>query len=201
MLTLWRYKQMNFKKIIALSLTAAMAAAAFTACTSNADDGDDSVVVINSQANQQPTAPEHIATVDEEGYVFEYNGVKVRVNTNANDVIPQLGDDYYYFEADSCAGVGKSKTYTYGNQSFVISTVPVGDFDLITNITLFDDTVTTPEGIYIGSTEADVTAAYGQPSQDVVDGHYIYELNDTMLVINTEDGVVSGISYNQISLN
>ena len=189
---------MNFKKIIALSLTAAMAAAAFTACTSNADDGDDSVVVINSQANQQPTAPEHIATVDEEGYVFEYNGVKVRVNTNANDVIPQLGDDYYYFEADSCAGVGKSKTYTYGNQSFVISTVPVGDFDLITNITLFDDTVTTPEGIYIGSTKDDVIKAYGNPTTDVIDGTYCYELNDTMLVIITQDDVVTSISFNQV---
>ena len=191
---------MNFKKIAAVALTATMAFGAFAACSS--DDGDDSVVVINSQAGAQQTVnTEHIAQVDDAGYYFEYNGVKIRVNVNAADTIAALGDDYFYFEADSCAGVGKSKTYTYGNQSFVISTVPVGDFDLITNITLFDDTVTTPEGIYIGSTEADVTAAYGQPSQDVVDGHYIYELNDTMLVINTEDGVVSGISYNQISLN
>ena len=188
---------MNFKKITAVLLTATVAFGVLTACQS--EDGDDSVVVINSQQGAQQTInTDHIAQIDDEGYYFEYDGVKVRVNTNANDVSPQLGDDYFYFEADSCAGIGKSKTYTYGNNAFVISTVPVGDIDLITNITLFDDSVTTPENIFIGSSEADVRAAYGDPTEDVGDGHLTYELNDTMLVIALDGGVVSSISYNQI---
>jgi len=188
---------MNFKRLTAVLLTATMAFGVLTACSS--DDGDDSVVVINSQASAVQTyTTDNMASIDDEGYFFEYNGVKIRVNTNANDIIPQLPDDYFYFEADSCAGIGKSKTYTYGNNAFVISTVPVGDVDLITNVTLFDDSVTTPEGIFIGSPEADVAAAYGQATEDVGDGHLTYELNDTMLVIAIEDGVVSSISYNPI---
>ena len=190
---------MNFKKIAAVALTATMAFGAFAACSS--DDGDDSVVVINSQAGAQQTVnTEHIAQVDDAGYYFEYNGVKIRVNVNAADTIAALGDDYFYFEADSCAGIGKSKTYTYGNNAFVISTVPVDDFDLITNVTLFDDSVATPEGICIGSSYDDVIAAYQQPTSEI-DGLLTYELNDTMLVIATSDGVVESISYNQISLD
>ena len=104
---------MNFKRLTAVLLTATMAFGVLTACT--ADDGDDSVVVINSQASAVQTyTTDNMASIDDEGYFFEYNGVKIRVNTNANDIIPQLPDDYFYFEADSCAGIGKSKTYTYG---------------------------------------------------------------------------------------
>lgn len=190
---------MNFKKIAAIALTATIAFGAFAACSS--DDGDDSVVVINSQAGAQPTVnTDHIAEVNDEGYFFEYNGVKIRVNVNSADTIAALGDDYFYFEADSCAGIGKSKTYTYGNSAFVISTVPVGDFDLITNVTLFDDSVATPEGIFIGSSYDDVIAAYGQPTSEI-DGLLTYELNDTMLVISTDNGTVESIGYNQISLD
>ena len=189
---------MKLNKLIALGITAVVAAGLVTACN-NSDTGNDDVVVLSSNTSAvQTLSPDQIKTADEEGYYFEYNGVKVRVNTNAADAVAQLGDDYYYFEADSCAGVGLSKTYTYGNNAFVISTVPVGDMDIISTVTLFDDSVATPEGIFRGSTRDDVIAAYGEPTTDIA-GTLTYELNDTMLVIITsDDGVVTGITYNQI---
>ncbi|SCW68228.1 hypothetical protein SAMN02910456_02571 [Ruminococcaceae bacterium YRB3002] len=187
---------MNLKRILAVALTAAIAVSAFTAC-SGAQGGDDGVKVISSESSAQGTAQAHIANIDDEGYVLEVNGTKIRVNTDAKDVIAALGDDYIYFEAPSCAGIGMSKTYTYNNAAFVINTVPVGNIDLISNVGIFLDTVTTPEGIFIGSSKDDVIAAYGQPTSDVGDT-LVYEKNDTMLVISMNEGVVAGIAYNQI---
>ena len=190
---------MNFKKITAIVLTATAAFGVFTACNNTNEPGSDDVVVISSGSNAtQDTYSTHIADANDAGYYCEYNGTKVRVNTDANAILAALGSDYQYFEAPSCAGLGMSKTYTYNNGAFVISTVPVGNIDLISNVVLLNDSVSTPEGIYIGSTKDDVIKAYGNPTTDVIDGTYCYELNDTMLVIITQDDVVTSISFNQV---
>lgn len=190
---------MNFKKILSVVLTATAAFGVFTACNNTNEPGNDDVVVISSGSNAtQDTYSTHIADANDEGYFCEYNGTKVRVNTDVNAILAALGSDYQFFEAPSCAGLGMSKTYTYNNGAFVISTVPVGNIDLISNVVLFNDSITTPEGIFIGSTADDVVKAYGNPTTDIIDGTYCYELNDTMLVIITQDNVVTSISYNQV---
>lgn len=99
------------------------------------------------------------------GYVFlaGAEGYAVSVNADMSQVLAALGEPQSYFEAASCAFEGLDKTYTYSG--FVITTRPEKDRDLINSILLTDDSVTTPEGIYIGSTAEDVVAAYGEGSR------------------------------------
>lgn len=104
---------------------------------------------------QQSSAP---AGVD--AYVFQSGGSTVAVNQDMAEVLAALGEAKSYFEAESCAFEGLDKTYTYSG--FVITTRPDGDKDYVNSIVLTDDSVTTPEGLYIGSTAGDVTAAYGE---------------------------------------
>lgn len=81
------------------------------------------------------------------------------------DVLAALGEPQTYFEAESCAFEGLDKTYTYAG--FVIETRPDGEKDYVNAVLLTDDSVATDEGIYIGSSRADVLAAYGETDGSV----------------------------------
>jgi len=135
------------------------------------------------------------------GFAVTYKGQELRVNAEMNKHVAAFdkeGVDYVYFEAPSCAGVGMSKTYTFGNGAFVVSTIPSGDIDIISSIVLFDNSVKTAEGIYIGCTKDQVIKTYGTPSSDI-ESVITYELNDTMLVFMMDEyNKVSGIMYNAI---
>lgn len=93
-------------------------------------------------------------------YVFQSGGASVAIDQDMAGVLSALGEPKSYFEAESCAFEGLDKTYTYSG--FVITTRPDGDKDYVSSIVLTDDSVTTPEGVYIGSSAGDVIAAYGE---------------------------------------
>lgn len=84
----------------------------------------------------------------------------------------KLGDADNYFESDSCAFQGKDKVYTYG--SVKITTYPKDNKDYVYTIELLDDTVSTPEGISIGSDKKAVEEKYGDAS-DSTETSYIYK--------------------------
>jgi uncharacterized lipoprotein YehR (DUF1307 family) len=106
-----------------------------------------------SQPNPGPAAPA--------AYVFlTGKGTAVSVNQDMTEVLAAEGEPLSYFEAESCAFNGLDKTYTYAG--FVISTRPEGEKDFVNSILLTDDSVTTPEGVYIGSSKGAVIAAYGE---------------------------------------
>ena len=108
------------------------------------------------------------------------------------EVLEALGEPLSYFEAASCAFDGLDKTYTYAG--FQILTRPDGDKDYINSIILTDDSVTTPEGVYIGVTEADVTAKYGTPAQKT-DTLLSYTDGGTALNFILKNGTVISIEY------
>ena len=54
--------------------------------------------------------------------------------------------------------------------------------------------MSTGEGVYIGSTEADVTTAYGESTSDT-EGMLSYTAGDVALNFILEDGVVTSIEY------
>ena len=91
------------------------------------------------------------------------------------------------------AGV-EQQEFAYTYPGFVITTRPDGDKDYVNSIRLTDDTVSTGEGVYIGSTEADVTTAYGESTSDT-EGMLSYTAGDVALNFILEDGVVTSIEY------
>ena len=99
------------------------------------------------------------AVVMEAAYEFQTGTVTVKMHQEMSGLINLLGKTEGYFEAESCAYQGIDKIYTY--QSFEISTYPVKGKDYVGSVYFLDNTVSTKEGIKIGSTFDDMVKAYG----------------------------------------
>ena len=127
------------------------------------------------------------------GFVFAYNGVEIPLHANVAPIVEDLGEPMDYFEAESCAFQGLDKTYFYSG--FDLTTYPQGDKnDRVSVIDFKDDSISTKEGIYIGSPEADVVEAYGDDYEGG-EGSYVYTEGDTSITFLITDGAVSTITY------
>ena len=96
---------------------------------------------------------------EEFGFMYEnfvlYPGMKWD-----ETVAAQLGEPISYFEAKSCVFEGIDRMYTY--PGFEIDTSPDGTgAESVTTVYLLDDSVTTPEGAYIGCCKSLVEKLYG----------------------------------------
>ena len=174
------------KKLLALALALGLTLS-LTACGGGNDTpagGENTAPQESAQAGGENTADTFVFTTAD--------GKEVAVNADMADVLAELGEEQSYFEAESCAFEGLDKTYTY--PGFVITTRPDSEKDYVNSIRLTDDTVTTGEGVYIGSTEADVTTAYGESTSDT-EGMLSYTAGDVALNFILEDGVVTSIEY------
>ena len=134
-------------------------------------------------------------TPDASSWKYTVRGVDILMNAEAAPVVEALGEPVSYTEEASCAFTGLDKTYYYGG--FYIQTYPIGEKDYIYSAWLVDDSSTTPEGIYIGATQAEVEAAYGA---DGFNGSNAYIMKGTTstLTIILEDGIVSSIQYDAV---
>lgn len=145
-----RMKRKLFCAALALVLAFSLAACGGEKGQGEQNPGD------SGTQSQQPSE----AVGGSDSYVFQNGEATVAIDQDMAEVLSALGEPKSYFEAESCAFEGLDKTYTYSG--FVITTRPDGDKDYVNAIALTDDSVTTPEGIYIGSSADDVAAAYGQ---------------------------------------
>jgi hypothetical protein len=130
-----------------------------------------------------------------QGYTFDSNGISIPMNVDAAPIVKALGDPVQYFEAASCAFQGLDKIYTYNG--FEIYTYPNGDKDYISSLNFLDDSVTTVEGIYLGSTLEEVKAAYGEDYTQEASA-YTYTLGQTELCFIIEEDTVTAITYSAI---
>ncbi len=126
------------------------------------------------------------------GYIFDANGVKLAVDMPMSEALKSLPEANSYFEATSCAFEGLDKTYTYPH--FEIVTYPKGEKDYISTIYLFDDILSTPEGIYIGSSKADMESVYGTDYTQNGE-EYIYTKDGMELRIILKAGNIISITY------
>lgn len=136
------------------------------------------------------------------GYIFETQGISgmisIGVDMDAASVIQGLGEPASYFEAPSCAFQGIDKMYTYSH--FEIDTYPDGDTDKISMILFLDDLVSTPEGVCIGMSKADMEKAYGT-DYEVSSGFYRYTKDNMKLSFIIENEEITSIEYDSMVLN
>lgn len=143
------------------ALTAFALALTLTACGGDKVEATPTPAAQPSVPAAQSAAPtQSQAPAAPENYVFLSGDFSVSIDQDMAEVLAALGEPQSYFEAASCAFEGLDKTYTYSG--FQVLTRPDGDKDYVNSILLTDDSVTTPEGLYIGASTADVTAAYGE---------------------------------------
>lgn len=128
-----------------------------------------------------------------DNFAFESKGVKIVMHEPAAAIISQLGKETAYFEAESCAFEGIDKTYSY--PGFDLMTYPTDDKDFVSAVILRDDSVTTPEGLYIGADESEIEALQGTGYKSDKPGVYVYEKAKSKLQIIVKDGSVMSIEY------
>lgn len=125
-------------------------------------------------------------------YSFRYGSATMTPGTLAKNALTSLGDPQSFSESGSCGGIpGTDKVYRYAG--FTVYTTPGTKGDVISEIVLNDDSVKTPEGVAIGSTEQAVKEALGIGEQS--GGTWIYTGGSTQLILTMRDGKVSGIRY------
>ena len=125
---------------------------------------------------------------------FSANGTKIAIGADADDVIGKLGTPANQTSSASCGGFeGLDYVYTYGG--YRVSTTPAKDGQIICKVELTDDSVKTPEGLYIGMTRADAETAMKGHTAESVGDNLVYTAGDVKLQVVFRDGTVSGIVY------
>lgn len=131
-------------------------------------------------------------------YVFVYNDVEIPILAEANGVMEKLPEPSTKFEAPSCAFGELDTTYTY--PGIEVGTYQEKGIEYISYVLLKDDSVETPEGLFIGADAAKVTELYGEPTSKT-DNSFTYLTSNMKLIIFFEDNAVSNVQYFNIVLD
>lgn len=182
------------KKLCSILVSSMLVLGLFAGCGSDKPAGSQNAAPaasgeIAASESSQGT-PEEVTS--NPGYVYSQGGVDVAVNGSMSPIVDAWGEPDKYFESESCAFQGMDKVYTYG--SVVINTYPEDGKDYVLTIELKDDTITTAEGVYIGSSKDDVVAAYGTAVSET-EVALVYEKGDCQLTFFFEDNCVTNITY------
>lgn len=116
-------------------------------------------------------------------------------------VLAALGEPQDKLEAPSCVHPGFDRIYYYAG--FEVNTQPTAaGGEVIVSVYLTDDSVSTPEGIYIGATLDAVKAAYGETAP-AADNAMLYRytktdagVTGTVNFLVDANGTVTSIYYN-----
>ena len=177
------------KKIIAMLLAICLMFC-FAACGSTTNEENPQQGGSNAPAQTQTDTAEAASK-----FSFTYKGAEIKLAQPAAPILEKLGEPMKYTESASCAFEGLDKSYYYG--SFYLETYPQGEEDFVLGWWFADDTVTTAEGIYIGSPKADVDTAYGAENFNGTNSYEIIDGSGKLTIILDGD-VVSSIQYNLI---
>lgn len=163
-----------------------------------ADSADDAQAPDDAPVGGEPQEPAGPAPTSDAAskYVLTYRGCALPANADFAPLLAYLGDPASYFEAESCAFEGLDKTYTY--DAVEIVTYPDGDVDRISSVRILTADAATPEGVTIGSTPEEVTAAYGE-EYSAIGQQYAYEDGDCLLSVLFQDGKAISVEYTALN--
>ena len=122
---------------------------------------------------------------------LSYRGVELTVGAAADEVISALGGDYTMTEADSCAGQGVDRLYTYPSVRLYVF-APVEGEAVISSVSYTDDGAETAQGLRVGSSAEQVIAALGE-ADEADDTRLIYRGKGSVLTFGLRDGVVVSV--------
>lgn len=129
-------------------------------------------------------------------FTVTYRDVKLTVGEDAEPVLKALGEPSNKKEIGDCGGLGAQVRYDYS--SLILYVLESKEGDVIDQITLTDDLVSTQKGIGIGDSQDKVKEAYGNVLQS--DGsRLVYTSGNKTLTFQIENGTVSGIDLMQVT--
>ena len=156
-------------------------------------------VATNSESDAKESADTAATGSDA---TFEYNGKTINFTDDVQTVIEALktvATSDGEIECDDGSHVYNFDLFE-GNQedNLIISTFDDGGKEKIGKVDVLYSGITTSKGISIGSKEADVTAAYGEPSEKDKFGEteaYMYKFDDVIITFEVTEGEVCVVRY------
>ncbi|MCL1904424.1 MAG: hypothetical protein FWF94_08415 [Oscillospiraceae bacterium] len=160
------------RKITALLIAGAICIAC-TACTDlttpepqpDPDENQEIVIIADTESETEDDVSGGLVTSCLNGYIFGYDGYNVAVGSLADDLLEALGEPQDTFVDESCAFHGLDFMYFYPGVQFNTFSPADGEPDYILTIIFRDDTVSTPEGAFIGMAQEEVEEIYGTPTE------------------------------------
>jgi len=128
----------------------------------------------------------------EPDWQFSYRGVPIAMHAEAGPILYRLGAPVSSTETPSENFEGMDVTYCHG--SFWLSTYPVGDVPYVSGLWFADDSVSTDEGIRLGSSREEVEWVYGADSF-VAEDTCVLPRGQSQLTILLKEDIVTGIYY------
>ncbi len=126
-------------------------------------------------------------------YYVEYNGTRIELGAKADAIIKALGEPQDKKEIGDCGGLGAQVKYSYSSfEVYVLESKTNGN--IIDQITLRDDLVSTPEGVCIGQSADAVEKAMGEAASKT-DSAIKYENAKYAINIGIKNGAVASIDY------
>ena len=129
---------------------------------------------------------------EESSLYVEYNGIKIVMGAEADEIIESLGEPIDRTEMGDCGGLGAQVRYSY--PSLDVYVLETNSGNTIDEISFRDDIVTTPDGVYIGMDIKSAKAMLGEPESED-DRQLEYTRGDFSLIVTYTDGLVDGIYY------
>ncbi len=194
------------KKTILFCLIAALAfsfAFSFASCAkddapdSDKNDKPDDIIISDGETDGD-TNPDADAdadkTADSARVVTLSDGRTIEIGAAADAAIALLGEYDDMYEAPSCVHEGYDRFYTY--DGFSVTTAPQENGDIVTEFLIESSACTLANGITIGSSAEDVTAAYGEDYSESF-GTMRYEYDGVTLTIVTDGTSVTSVLFSQ----
>jgi len=183
------------KKITALVLAAALLGITLAACgdttTTNNDDND---VTRTTQVAPTP------APTGEANHTFMFNNVEITMGALPDPVLAALGPALDEMREPNCAIEGEDVTLYFPGMVLTFTYPADGSAPFIVSIRLTDDSVATPEGLFIGAEEDEIAQLYGQYDHEE-NGFYTFNQGRSSLEIAVVDGLVAQIIYQYLFLD
>ena len=121
-----------------------------------------------------------------------YKGVKLELGKNADSVVNALGEALSVSELGDCGGLGSQIKYTYPSLALYVLKDKQGN-SVIDGVELYDDSVTTPEGVYIGMSAEDARSKLDDAQEN---GNALVLINGKYyLKVKLDGGKVSEINF------
>ena len=129
-------------------------------------------------------------------FTVKYGETQITLGGDAGDVLAALGEPTSTKPLGDCGGLGTQVEYTY--KDIVLYTLKNSKGEIIDEIELRNDLVSTEKGISIGASENEVIKAYGEATQK--ESKYIrytekYNSEYRSLIFTLENGEISSIAY------
>ena len=152
----------------------------------------ETAAAVDSPTEAANPTPTPIAVKNADGFVFTVNGTHVYMDENMEDVLTRLGEPRRVFEAPSCAFEGIDRIFSF--QGYDLHTYPENEQDFVHTVNFRDDSLATPEGVFLGGSLSDMLAAYGDDYEQEL-GQYKYTKGQTYLSFIIDEDEIVAIMY------